>query len=126
MKDEPQSRTERDPVIETKPDSSMPTLDVKSEQKESERKEETTTSVKQGERTPEPDSEDSITVERVAEDASHRLSDTRGTQSQCSRATRSRGGSSSATGSSQRKQRLLQKNLGNKAMVLMLHKEQEG
>ena len=39
VKDEPQSRTEHDPVEET---SSMPTLDVKSEQKESERKEETT------------------------------------------------------------------------------------
>ena len=77
VKDEPQSRTEHDPVIETKPDSSMPTLDVKSEQKESERKEETTTSVKQEERTPEPDSEDSITAERVAEEL-HRLSDTRG------------------------------------------------
>ena len=54
----------------------MPTLDVKSEQKESERKEESTTSVKQEERTPEPDLEDSITAERVAEEL-HRLSDTR-------------------------------------------------
>ena len=76
VKDEPQSRVEHDSVEETKPDSSMPTLDVKSEQKESERKEEATTSVKQEERTPEPDSEDSITAERVAEEL-HRLSDTR-------------------------------------------------
>ena len=77
VKDEPQSRTERDSVIETKPDSSNPTLDVKSEQKESERKEETTTSAKQEERTPEPDSEDSLTAKRVAE-MIHRLSDIRG------------------------------------------------
>ena len=63
VKDELLSRAEHDPVIETKPNSSTPTLDVKSEQKESERKEETTTSVKQEERTPEHDSEDSITVE---------------------------------------------------------------
>ena len=75
VKDEPQSRTEHDPVTETKPDSSMPTLDVKSEQNESERKEETTTSVQKEERTPEPDSEDSITAERVAEEF-YRLSDT--------------------------------------------------
>ena len=69
MKDEPQSRVEHDSVKETKPDSSVSTLEVKSEQKESERKEESTASVKQEERTPEPDSEDSITAERVAEDS---------------------------------------------------------
>ena len=68
VKDERQSRTEHDPVIETKPDISVPPRDVKSEQKESERKEETTTSVKQEERTPEPDSEDSFTPERVIEE----------------------------------------------------------
>ena len=49
VKDEPQSRVERDSVKETKPDSSVSTLEVKSEQKESERKEESTTSVKQEE-----------------------------------------------------------------------------
>ena len=76
VKDEPQSRVEHDSVEETKPDSSVSTLEVKSEQKESERKEESTTSVKQEERTPEPDSEDSITAERVAEEL-HKLSDTR-------------------------------------------------
>ena len=65
VKDEPQSRIEHDSVEETKSDGHMPTLDVKSEQKESEGKEEATTSVKQEERTPEPDSEDSITAERV-------------------------------------------------------------
>ena len=124
VKDEPQSRAERDPVIETKPDSGNSTLDVKSEQKESERKEETTTSVKQEERTPEPDSEDSLTAERVAE-MIHRLSDIQGPRVSCSCAARNRRGSNSATDQLPEKERLLQKTLENKAMVLMLHKEQE-
>ena len=51
-----------------KSDGHMPALDVKCEQKESEEKVEATTSAKQEERTPEPDSEDSITAERVAEE----------------------------------------------------------
>ena len=54
-----------------------PTLEVKAEQKESESKEENTTSAKQEERTPEPDSEDSFTPERVIEEV-HRFLDTRG------------------------------------------------
>ena len=53
----------------TQPDCSNPTLEVKVEQKESESKEESTTSVKQEEHTPEPDSEDSFTPERVIEEA---------------------------------------------------------
>ena len=77
VKDEPQSRASCDPVMETQPDSSTPTLEVKVEQKESESKEETTTSVKQEERTPEPDSEDSITPERVIEEV-HRFLGTQG------------------------------------------------
>ena len=77
VKDEPQSRVEHDSVKETKSDGHMPTLEVKSEQKESEGKEEATTSVKQEEPTPEPDSEDSITAERVAEEL-HRLAGTQG------------------------------------------------
>ena len=77
MKDEPQSRASCEPVMETQPDSSTPTLEVKVEQKESESKEESTTSVKQEERTPEPDSEDSFTPERVIEEV-HRFLDTRG------------------------------------------------
>ena len=44
VKDEPQSRANCDPVMETQPDSSSPTLEVKVEQKESESKEESTTS----------------------------------------------------------------------------------
>ena len=68
VKDEPKSRVEPDSVEETKSYGHMPTLDVKCEQKESEGKEEATTSAKQEERTPEPDSEDSITAERVAEE----------------------------------------------------------
>ena len=63
--------------METKPDSSSPTLEVKVEQKELESKEENTASIKQEERTPEPDSEDSFTPERVIEEA-HRFLDTRG------------------------------------------------
>ena len=77
VKDEPQSRVKCDPTIKLEPDSSHPTLEVKTEQKESESKEETTTAVKQEERTPEPDSEDSLTAERVAE-MMHRLSDIQG------------------------------------------------
>ena len=77
VKDEPQSRASCDPVMETQPDSSTPTLEVKVEQKESESKEESTTSVKQEERTPEPDSEDSFTPDRVIEEV-HRFLDTRG------------------------------------------------
>ena len=76
MKDEPQSQVKCDPAMETKPDSNSPTREVKAEQKESESKEENTASVKQEERTPEPDSEDSFTPERVIE-AVQRLLDTR-------------------------------------------------
>ena len=77
VKDEPQSRANCDPVMETQPDSSSPTPQVKVEQKESESKEESATSVKQEERTPEPDSEDSFTPDRVIEEV-HRFLDTRG------------------------------------------------
>ena len=77
VKDEPQSQAERDSVEETKPDGHEPTLETKPEHKESEVKEEATTSVKQEERTPEPDSEESITAERVAEEL-RRLADTQG------------------------------------------------
>ena len=72
VKDEPQSRVEHDTVEETKSDGHMPIVDIKCEQKEPEGKDEATTSAKQEERTPEPDSEDSITAERVAEEL-HRL-----------------------------------------------------
>ena len=75
VKDEPQSRENCDSVMETKPDSSSPTLEVKVA--ESECKEENTASVKQEERTPEPDSEDSFTSDGVIEEA-HRFLDTRG------------------------------------------------
>ena len=75
VKDELQSRTESLTVPEMKSEDSRPTLEVKSEQKESEVEKENTTSVKQEERTPEPDSEDSITAERVAEEI-QRLSGT--------------------------------------------------
>ena len=101
VKDEPQSRANYDPVMETKPDSSSPTLEVKVEQKESESKEENTASVKQEERTPEPDSEDSFTPEKVIEEV-HRFLDTRGPRVSA-HATRSRKGSNSATNNSQRK-----------------------
>ena len=77
VKDEPQSRSNCEPVVETKPDSSSPTLQIKVEQKESESKEENTASIKQEERTPEPDSEDSFTPDRVIEEV-HRFLDTRG------------------------------------------------
>ena len=77
VKDEPQSQASCDPVVKTEPDSSSPTLEVKAEQKETESKEENTVSVKQEERPPEPDSEDSFTPERVIEEV-HRFLDTRG------------------------------------------------
>ena len=82
VKDELQSRANHDPVMETQPtqpDSSNPTLEVKVEQKESESKEESTTSVKQEERTPEPDSEDSFTPDRVIEEA-HRFLNAQGSR----------------------------------------------
>ena len=47
VKEEPQSQTERDSVEETKPDGHAPTPDAKPEPKESEGKDEATTSVKQ-------------------------------------------------------------------------------
>ena len=75
VKDEPQSRSEEreEARIETK----LPTPDVKGEREEPGRKEENdATHVKQEEHTPEPDSEDSITAERVAEELRN-LSETR-------------------------------------------------
>ena len=67
VKDEPQSQVKCDPSKETKPESSSSTREVKAEQGESENKEENPASVKQEERTPDPDSEDSFTPERVVE-----------------------------------------------------------
>ena len=67
VKDEPQSQVKCDPTKETKPESSSSTREVKAEQEESESKEENTASVKREEHTPEPDSEDSFTPERVVE-----------------------------------------------------------
>ena len=93
--DEPQSQTNCDPVMETRSDSSSPTLEVKSESKE-----ENTASVKQEERTPEPDSEDSLTPDRVIEEV-HRFLNTQGPR--VSAHARSRKGSNSATNNSQRK-----------------------
>ena len=61
---------------EVKPESGRSTHEVKAEQEESESKEDDPASVKQEERTPEPDSEDSFTPERVVE-AVQRLLDAR-------------------------------------------------
>ena len=77
VKDEPQSRSEHEERKEARVDTKLPTPDVKDEREEPERKEENdATPVKQEEHTPEPDSEDSITAERVAEELQH-LSGTR-------------------------------------------------
>ena len=77
VKDEPQSRS--NPVKEEEAVSStkIPTLDVKEEPEEPEGKEENEAiPVKQEEHSPTPDSEDSLTAERVAAEL-HRLSETR-------------------------------------------------
>ena len=76
VKAESQSQVKRDPTIEAKPESSSSTREAKAEQEESKGKEENIASVKQEERAPEPDSEDSFTPERVVE-AVQRLLDTR-------------------------------------------------
>ena len=76
VKDEPQSQDSCDPTIETKPESNSSTREVKAEQEESKSKEDNIASVKQEERTPEPDSEDSFTPERVVA-AVQRLFETR-------------------------------------------------
>ena len=67
VKDEPVSQVKCDPTKEMKTESSSSTREVKAEQEESESKGENIASVKQEERTPEPDSEDSFTPERVVE-----------------------------------------------------------
>ena len=67
VKDEPLSQVKCDPTKEMKPESSSSTREVKAEQEESENKEENSASVKQEKRTPDPDSEDSFTPERVVE-----------------------------------------------------------
>ena len=67
VKDEPLSQVKCDPTKEMKTESSSSTREVKAEQEESESKGENAASVKQEERTPEPDSEDSFTPERVVE-----------------------------------------------------------
>ena len=67
VQDEPKSQVKGDPTMETKPESGRLTHEVKAEQEESESKEDNPASVKQEERTPEPDSEDSFTPERVVE-----------------------------------------------------------
>ena len=65
MKNEPQSQDSCDPTTETKPESSSSTREVKAEQEESKGKEDNLASVKQEERTPDRDSEDSFTSEGV-------------------------------------------------------------
>ena len=67
VKDEPLPQDKCDATKEMKPENSSSTREVKAEQEESENKEENPTSVKQEERTPDPDSEDSFTPERVIE-----------------------------------------------------------
>ena len=67
VKDEPLSQVKCEPVKEMKTESSSSTREVKVEQEESENKGESMASVKQEERAPEPDSEDSFTPERVVE-----------------------------------------------------------
>ena len=67
VKVEPVSQVKCDPTKEMKTESSSSTREVKAEQEESESKGENVAHVKQEERTPEPDSEDSFTPERVVE-----------------------------------------------------------
>ena len=68
VKEEPPSRNDYERE-EARIDTNLPTLDVKDEHEEPERKEENdATPVKQEEHTPRPDSEDSLTAERVAEE----------------------------------------------------------
>ena len=73
VKDEPLSQVKCDPTKGMKPESSSATREVKAEQEESESKEENPASVKQEERPPDPDSEDSFTPERVVEAGSKTL-----------------------------------------------------
>ena len=67
VKDEPLSQVKCEPPKEIKTESSSSTREVKAEQEESENKGESATPVKQEERAPEPDSEDSFTPDKVAE-----------------------------------------------------------
>ena len=67
VKEEPLSQVKCESPEEAKAESSSPAREVKTEHDESENQGETATSVKQEERAPEPDSEDSYTVERVVE-----------------------------------------------------------
>ena len=68
VKDEPLSQVKCEPVKETKTESSSSTREIKVEQEESERKEESIASVKREEHAPdEPDSEDSFTPEKAVE-----------------------------------------------------------
>ena len=67
VKSEPLSQVKCESPKETKAESSSSTREVKTEHEESENKGESATSVKQEERDPEPDSEDSYPVERVVE-----------------------------------------------------------
>ena len=75
-KNESLSQVKCEPPEEVKTESSSPTREVKAELDESENKGESATPVKQEECVPEPDSEDSLTPERVAE-AVQRLLDAR-------------------------------------------------
>ena len=61
------SQVKCEPVKEVKTESSSSTREVTAEHEESENKGESATSVKQEERAPEPDSEDSLTADRVVE-----------------------------------------------------------
>ena len=124
VKDEPQSRVEHDTVKETKSDGYMPTLDVKCEQKESEGKDEATTSAKQEERTPELDSEDSITAERVAEEL-HRLAGIQRPRVSAHTPANAEEEANSSQTTPREREHSFQKALESKAMVLVLRKEQE-
>ena len=67
VKDESLSQVKCDPTKEMKSESSSAAREVKAEPEEFESKEENPASVKQEERPPDPDSEDSFTPERVVE-----------------------------------------------------------
>ena len=122
VKDESSSHEKCDPTIEAKPESSSSTREVKAEQEESESKEENTASVKQEERTPEPDSEDSFTPERVVE-VVQRLLNARDSRSCAYAQPEER--EAVPPQSAPRERMLFQKLQEAKNMVLMLHREQE-
>ena len=124
MKDETQSQVSCDPTIETKPESSSSTREVKAEQEKSKSKGGECNLCERRERAPEPDSEDSFTPERVVA-AVQRLLETRESGASASAQPYEERETNPSPEASRERELLCWMPLESKGMVPTLHKGQD-